>query len=280
MTQRRDEHLDLLSAADERRLARAIEAGVMAEHLLSTGARPVPATEAELAELTEEGRRCWQQFLLANLRLVWKLAGGRARRSGLPLDDLFQEGFIALAGALQRFDPDRGRFSTYATRRIEQHLAEVVSSRLGELSLPTSRALQLRRARNLAGTLTQERGRTVSMAELAAGLDQSTEWTRRLVGHRPPLPLDAVAGVLVDGGAADPEQRIFAAQLRRLVTRLPADQAELVRVRFGLAGEAMSLSQAAERLRISPSSAKRLERAALSALRSLIDAPCRADLAG
>ncbi len=253
---------------------------MLAEHLLATGERPVPATDAELGELVEEGRRCWQHFLLANVRLVWKLAGPQARRSGLPRDDLFQEAFVALAGALQRFDPDRGRFSTYATRRIEQHLAQVVSVRLGELSLPASRAIQLRRARALAVALTQQHGRVVSVAELAAGLDQSLDWTRRLVGHRAPLPLEAVAAGLADAGQPDPEQRIFASQLRRLLSRLPDDQAELVRFRFGLVGEPLSLAKAAQRLRVSHSSAKRLERAALATLRSMIDLSGAAYLTG
>jgi RNA polymerase sigma factor (sigma-70 family) len=277
MTLASDAPVELLTAQDERRLSRAIEAGVLAEHLLTTGERPVPATDAELEELAADGHRCWQHFLLANLRLVWKLAGAQARRSGLPGDDLFQEGFVALAGALQRFDPGRGRFSTYATRRIEQHLAVVVSSRLGELALPKSRAVQLRRARALAMTLTQENGRTVSVAELAAGLDQTPEWTRRLVAHRAPLSLDAVAGVLVDRGQPDPEERVFREQVRQMLDRLPADQAELVRFRFGLAGEPLSLVAAAQRQRVSLSSAKRLERAALAALRSMIEGPCVAE---
>jgi RNA polymerase sigma factor (sigma-70 family) len=268
----KDESTDLLTADSERRLARAIEAGVLAEHLLATGERPVPATDAELAELAAEGRRCWQEFLLANVRLVWKLAGRQARRSGLGLDDLFQEGFVALAGALQRFDPGRGRFSTYASTRIEQHLCAVVAARLGDMSLPASRAIRLRRAQALAGALAQEYGRTVSVAELAAGLDRSPDWTRRLIGHRAPLSLDAVAdGEFSDPRQGDPEDRVFAAQVRRLLFRLPADQAELLRFRTGLAGEPLSLVEAARRLRISPSSAKRLERAALAALRSMID---------
>lgn len=276
----KDEATDLLTADAERKLARAIEAGVLAEHLLATGERPVPATDAELAELAAEGRRCWQQFLLANVRLVWKLAGRHARRSGLGLDDLFQEGFVALAGALQRFDPGRGRFSTYATTRVEQHLGAVVAARLGDMSLPASRAIRLRRAQALAGALAQEYGRTVSVAELAAGLDQSQDWTARLIGYRAPISLDAVPdGLLTDRCHGDPEERVFAAQVRRLLFRLPADQAELLRFRSGLVGDPLSLAEAARRLRISHSSAKRLERAALATLRSMIDIS-GADLAG
>lgn len=280
MRNRCDDPVDLLSASAERSLARTIEAGVLAEHLLSSGERPVPATQAELDHLVAEGRRAWQHFLMANVRLVWKLVGQQARRTGLPLDELFQEGFVALAGALQRFDPDRGRFSTYACRRIEQHLAAVTCGRLGELALPASRALQVRRARALAGRLTQQHGRVASIAEVAEGLDHSTEWTRRLVGHRPPLPLDVVAASLADPHQADPDERIFAAQLRRLLLRLPEDQAELVRFRYGLVGEPLTLVEVARRLRISHSSAKRLEQAALASLRAMIDLTGNAKLVG
>ncbi len=269
---RRAEPTPLLSAADERTLARAIEAGILARHLLETGERPVPATDAELAGIVAAGDRARHHFLLANERLVWHLAGREARRSGLPTDELFQEGFVALADALQRYDADRGRFSTYAMVRIRQHLAEVASARFGELALPPSRALRLRRARGLAAVIGQERGGGLGSAELAAELGQPVECTRRLLEYRPPVALDP----LTDGAAIpeaepfDPDAGIWARQFRRLIARLDADQAQVVALRYGfVTGEPVERGAVAERLGVSSSTVRRLELRAIQVLRPL-----------
>jgi len=78
----------LLSADDERRLARQMAAGV-------DGAR--------------------DRLIVCNLRLVAKIAQ-EYTDVGLPLIDLIQEGNIGLIEAIDRFDPDRGyRLSTYSS---------------------------------------------------------------------------------------------------------------------------------------------------------------------
>jgi RNA polymerase sigma factor (sigma-70 family) len=265
----------LLTAAEERLLARRIEAGVIARHLLDTGARPVPATNEELQEIAAAGERAWQHFLLANLRLVWKLAGREARLSGLPTEELFQEGFVALAGALQRYDPDRGRFSTFATIRVRQHLAEAGAARFGELALPPSRALQLRRARGVAAALGQDRGGAVVAADLAAELGRPTACTSRLLGYRRPVGLDGAAEA---AGIPEPVPRdfdaaIYARQFRRILGRLDPDQARVVALRYGfVTGEPVEVSQAAARLGLSPSTVRRLERRAMGVLRTLVAA--------
>src|SRR3954465_12064889 len=78
----------LLDAAAEVELSKAIEAGLMAEHLLREGrggprdgAPPTNATQEELQWLGEEGRRAVDRFITANLRLVVSIARkyGRAQ---------------------------------------------------------------------------------------------------------------------------------------------------------------------------------------------------------
>lgn len=246
----------------------------MAEHLLACGDRPVEATRAELAHLVETGRRAWQDFLLANLRLVGKLAGQEARRVGLPIDDLFQEGFVAMAGALQRFDPDRGRFSTFATVRIHQRLAEVTASRMGALELPDSRALRLRRARGLETALVQEHGRDVEATELAAALGRTVGWTRTLLDHRAPVVMDFTTDETAFAGQqqSDPDRAIYARQFRRVLRRIEDDQARVVALRYGLVtGEPLDVTAIAQRLGVSDSTVRRLEVRGLAALRALAD---------
>lgn len=262
----------LLTAADERQLAQAIEVGVLAEHLLSTGLRPVAATEAELRFLASEGRRSWQQFLMANLRLVWMFAGREARRTGLNVEELFQEGCVALAGALQRFDSDRGRFSTYAVTRIQQQLAEAGATRFGDLCLPPSRALRLRRVHGLRSQLCQERGTQIDVKELSAELQRPTEWTRRILGYRAPIPIDTCASAWQLAAAeADPDQALLSRQVLQKMMLIPHDQAVVLRLRYGLDdGEPASQAEVAERLQLSQSTVRRLEQRGLAALRAVL----------
>ena len=262
----------LLTPAQEQLLARRIEAGVLAAELLASGDRPVAATVEELALLVDAGRQAWQDFLLANLRLVWKLVGREPGRAGLLIDDLFQEGFVALAGALQRFDPGRGRFSTFATVRIRQRLAEVTAGRLGALALPDSRAMRLRQARGVEGALVQEHGRSVEAVELAVALGRPVDWTRQLLGHRAPVALDPAeeGPALAIASGPDPDRAIYARQVRRVLRRIDPDQAKVVALRYGLAtGEPVDVADIAARLGLSTSTVRRLESRGLAALRTL-----------
>jgi RNA polymerase sigma factor (sigma-70 family) len=262
----------LLTPEQEHLLARRIEAGVLAAELLASGARPVAATGEELALIVAAGRQAWQDFLLANLRLVWKLVGREPGRAGLPIEDLFQEGFLALAGALQRFDPARGRFSTFATVRVRQRLAEVTAGRLGALALPDSRALRLRQARGVEAALVQEQGRSVEAGELAAALGRSVDWTRQLLGHRPPVTLDPAEErlALAITSGPDPDREIYARQVRRVLRRIDSSQAEVVALRYGLAtGEPVDIAGIATRMGLSTSTVRRLEARGLAALRAL-----------
>src|SRR5262245_34726398 len=91
----------LLTAADELRLARRIEAGDLAAK---------------------------DELVTANLRLVRALAA-RYRGRGVPFEDLVQEGTLGLIRAAEKFDHRRElRFSTYATWWIRQALHEAAAN--------------------------------------------------------------------------------------------------------------------------------------------------------
>lgn len=111
----------LLDATEEVALFRCLEAATYAAHLLQTNPGGWPPED--LAALVEAGARARHRLFSANLRLVMKLATAESRRSGIELDELFQEGALALGEAIQRFDHRRGtRFSTlihrYVTRAV------------------------------------------------------------------------------------------------------------------------------------------------------------------
>lgn len=262
---------DLLDPARELVLARRIEAGLVAAHALAHPWR-TDASRAELRRIRREGRQAWHEFLAANLRLASLLARGAARRSGVELDDLMQEAAWAVGHALQRFDLRRGsKFSTYAFPIISRHLVRISSSQDGQLGLPPSRAVTLRRAQGLAQELAQELARTPRLAELSEALGRDPEWTARLMGHQVPGSLDEGAQLPADPRSAYErrEEGLLHERLRAEIDRLPGDQREVIRLRFGLVdGRRHAYRDIAARQELSSSSIRRIEQRGLDVLRS------------
>lgn len=80
----------LLTAADEVELAKRIEAGLYAQHVLDTRKRLGDARKKDLAAVVRDGDAARRHLLEANLRLVVSLAKRYTGR-GMPLLDLIQE---------------------------------------------------------------------------------------------------------------------------------------------------------------------------------------------
>ena len=115
----------VLDAQQEWHLARVVEAGVYARHLIDHGpARP------GLEVIAEEGRKAWERLWLANVGMVKLLASRYGRGNPDIVDDLVQEGWTALAEALMRYDWTRGvRLSTQAWHWVKHHLVHVMQAR-------------------------------------------------------------------------------------------------------------------------------------------------------
>lgn len=252
----------MLGANDEIRMARAIEAGVLAGELLARGDGST-ATAAELAALQRLGRDAWQRFLLANVRLVQSVAADEARRSPAALDELFQEGFLGLAEALLRWDCTVGfRFSTYATQWIRRRVLDAAVEQ--RVPVSTRTALRARGLRGLADDLTGELRREVTDAELAGLVGRSERWVTRMLRLPVWAPLDT--DVVADQTQSEPESE---ADVRALLPALPLVEAKVVRARFGLDGDAaLRQGPAALALGMSVSTLRRHEARALRRLRT------------
>lgn len=258
----------LLTAEEVPQLARAIEVGVLAAEARLAGGF-ADATEEELLALEEEGRRAWHRFVRANLRLVALVAGQTAARSRLPEGDLFQEGCLGLMAAVQRYDHTRGTtFATYALFWIRSAVGAVSAGHLGALNLPTSRAEQLRAARGVEAGLTQDLGRLPSAVELAEALGRSPGWTRALLAHATPTPIEEVAEVLAAPAAVEPERSL--PEVEALLAGLDPLTRRVLELRCGFAdGEALSLAATGRRLGLSAGRVRRVEQRGLEALREV-----------
>lgn len=93
--------------------------------------------EARLGKSAAKGnRKAHEKLVQSNLRLVVKYAHEFVGM-GLPLMDLISEGNRGLMKAARRYDPDRSKFSTYATYWIKQFIRRALENQAKEIRHPS-----------------------------------------------------------------------------------------------------------------------------------------------
>ncbi len=87
----------------------------------------------ELADLLDKARDGNQEALdrivLANIGLVHAIAleyRSWAKSHHIAYDDIWQQGVLGLYAAIKRYDPDKGKFSTYASMPIHHRIIDYV----------------------------------------------------------------------------------------------------------------------------------------------------------
>jgi RNA polymerase sigma factor (sigma-70 family) len=277
----------LLDAAGEVDLAKAVEAGLFAEHLLDTGQTAHGASKAELTRLVIEGQRAKEQFVKANLRLVVSIAR-RYVRSGMPMLDLIQEGNTGLVRAVEKFDYERGfKFSTYATWWIRQAISRAIAQQERTVRLPVHLVEDVNRMRNMARQLTRELGQEPESEQLATALgvpvervNELKQWSQDTVSLDTPVGDDGdtnLGDLVADSDSPSPEDLVLAGMEREriegMLGRLDDRSAGIVRARYGLDdGREHSLTEVAQRFSLSRERIRQLEIQALHRLRELAGA--------
>ncbi|ATE53496.1 sigma-70 family RNA polymerase sigma factor [Actinosynnema pretiosum] len=271
----------LLTAAEEVVLARRIEAGVYAEHLLADTA-PTPARRRALNQVVADGRDAKDHMIRANLRLVVSVAKKHSFR-GLPLLDVVQEGNLGLIRAVEKFDYSKGyKFSTYAIWWIRQAIERGLAEQTRTVRLPVHVVEELSKIKKAERKLRAELDREPTVEELAAttGLRaprvaELRDAGRATISLETPVGDDgsaSVADLIEDADAASAydavEQAAFSSELRALVETLPARQALIVSRRYGLTdGRVHTLQEVAEELGLTRERIRQLEKESLRFLR-------------
>jgi RNA polymerase sigma factor (sigma-70 family) len=274
----------LLDAEQEVNLAKAVEAGLYAEHLLGTGAARTDVTREELESLAAAGDRAKDLFIRANLRLVVSIAR-RYIRSGMPMLDLIQEGNTGLVRAVEKFDYVRGyKFSTYATWWIRQAISRAIAQQERTVRLPVHLVEDVNRMRSVARQLTRELGGEPEPEQLASALGipvgrihELIRWSLDTVSLDTPVGDDGdtnLGDLVADTDAPSPEDLVLAAlerqRIERLLTHLDDRSAGIMRARYGLEdGREHSLTEVATRFSLSRERIRQLEIQALGRLREL-----------
>lgn len=227
----------------------------------------------------EEAR---SKMIKANLRLVVKIAHDYAN-FGLPLLDLISEGNIGLIKAVERFDPNKGgKLSTYAAWWIKQSIKRALANQSKTIRLPTHLVDKISRMRKVSLLLAEELGRDPTDEELALEMEMTIAKLVQLksVSLRP-TSLDAPIGddegtrfgeLVGDETAVNPFEKLRSKSLNKdiinMVDQLKGRQAEIIRLRFGLAGDKpKTLEEVGEIFGITRERVRQLQNTALSKIR-------------
>jgi len=228
--------MPLLTPEEEVNLARRIEAGVYAEHLLVAGC-PDYATTGELWAVRADGKAAWIEFFHANLRMAAHIANRWAARFRLEVDDILQECCLALGKAIMVWDWARGtKFSTVAWPKLVFAAESACWQRCSGGQSPT----WWMRARSEA----------------------RRAWS-------PPRHLTAL-----DESAATNTHAGDDASIKQRLSRLDDRNRRIIERRFGLDDVTpTTYTQLAKDLDVSESTVRRLERRALSVMADYDDLP-------
>ena len=272
----------LLTAEEEVELAKRIEAGVFAQHVLETAKHLTPTRRDEMGELVRDGRRAKDHLLKANLRLVVSLAKRYTGR-GMPLLDLIQEGNLGLIRAVEKFDYTKGfKFSTYATWWIRQAITRGMADQGRTIRLPVHLVEQVNKLARIKRDLHQTLGREATNEELAKEAGLNVDKVADLLDHaRDPVSLDMPVGTeedaplgdfIEDSDATDAESAVISGllqdDLRRVLATLEPREQAVIRLRYGLEdGQPRTLDQIGKRFGLSRERVRQIEREVMSKLR-------------
>ena len=207
--------------------------------------------EIELAKRVERGDLAAKDRMInANLRLVVSQAR-RYQGHGLPMEDLVQEGMFGLIRAVEKFDWRRGfKFSTYGTLWIRQAMQRGLQNHGRTIRVPVHVAQRQVKVRKIESELSTKLSREPTDEEIAAVAEipveqvaELRELSRGLTSLDQPVGEDGetALGDLLPSGQPEPVQEVADSErderVNDVVGQLPEEERDVIRLRFGLAGD-------------------------------------------
>lgn len=239
--------------------------------------------ERDLARRRRRGdSRAERKMIECNLRLVVKVASEFADL-GVPLQDLINEGNIGLMKAVRKFDPAKGKLSTYAVWWIKQCIRRAVGKGNRTVRLPVHMHDKISKVRKVRASLAEELSREPSIEELAEETGIAQEKLSMMMGWGVGISsLDAPMGepghevslldLLGDEAAVAPSSACqdsdMAEHVSALMRELRPREREIICRRFGIGRDSETLEEIGEDLRVTRERVRQIQS---DALRKMLD---------
>jgi RNA polymerase primary sigma factor len=252
-------------------------------YLRSIGKIPLLSREEEV-ELATRARAgdqgALEKLIVSNLRYVVSVAR-RYFGYGLGLADLINEGNLGLIQAANRFDPTRGvKFITYAVWWIRQSIMHALAEQGGVVAVPVKQLDKLRKVLEGYHRYVQEVGVEPSSDELAEELDLPPNDVETMVHVYRHVSLNAPIGkegessfmdtLHAEGQPTEEEayiQGTLIQEIQDLLSELPARDAQILRLRFGLNDDPKTLEEIGDMLGLTRERVRQIEKRAKDRLR-------------
>lgn len=219
-----------------------------------------------------------------NLRLVVSIAK-RYQGKGMNFQDLIQEGNIGLMTAAKKYDAEKGfRFSTYATYWIKQAISRAMINQTRNIRIPVHMIGEVNKVKKVIkeyedkynDTPTNEQiaevmGKKIEDIENLIKLTWNTSSLNAMVGDEEDTEL---GDFIEDEKTLTPYQSAENSMLRdsldEILDTIGEREAQVIRMRFGLDGEAMTLEEVGKELGVTKERIRQIEDKALKKLRNPI----------
>lgn len=272
----------LLTAAEEVRLAKRIEAGELAVRELEKNGQLPRKDTRNLKTQERSGMRAKRKLVEANLRLVVSIAKRYVGRGMLFLD-LIQEGNLGLIRAVEKFDYRKGyKFSTYATWWIRQAITRAIADQARTIRIPVHMVETINKLVRVQRQLLQDLGREPAPEEIGKEMDMTPARVREILKiSQEPVSLETPIGEEEDSQLGDfiedssAEVPVDAAsfsllqeQLRDVLDTLSDRERKVIELRFGLIdGHPRTLEEVGRVFGVTRERIRQIESKTLSKLR-------------
>lgn len=217
--------------------------------------------ETELTERVLNGDlKARDELIKANLRFVISIAK-TYQNNGIPLSDLIAEGNLGLLKAIDKFDRTKGyRFISYAVWWIKQSIIESINEHSRNIRIPVNQINDYLKAKK------ENQDSDEDMVDMFP----TTQSIFDTINEDGDELLDVIEdeNTLMPDHSLNNEQNNLKTELEKLLLKLDDKERMIIKMYFGLDGEAMTLEAIGDEFDLTKERIRQIKSKAINKIRS------------